>query len=86
MLSTIFFSALLWLLSSLIFLADASPITRTRRAPFTLAAHDNTLISTVTALSATDITNLAPLTQLARAAYCEPETVLDWSCGGDRGM
>lgn len=75
MLFPTFVFALVWSL----FLASASPITR--RAPLTLAVHDNSLISAVTALSATDISDLVPLTQLARAAYCDPKSVQDWTCG-----
>jgi hypothetical protein len=70
-------------ISVLLFLTNlatvhANPIIR--RAPITLSLHDNS-ITAVTALSSTDISNLAPFTQFARAAYCNPEVVQDWTCG-----
>lgn len=36
----------------------------------------------VTALSATTLANFAPFTQFARAAYCQPSTTQNWTCGG----
>lgn len=39
-------------------------------------------VDTVTALSTTQISDLAPFTQFARAAYCPPDEVLNWTCGG----
>ena len=37
----------------------------------------------VTQLSATDLSNLAPFTQFARAAYCHTSILQGWNCGGD---
>ncbi|VDC03329.1 unnamed protein product [Peniophora sp. CBMAI 1063] len=36
---------------------------------------------TVTALSSSALAAFAPYTQFARAAYCDPSDVADWSCG-----
>lgn len=36
---------------------------------------------TVTPLSSSDLSSLAPFTQFARAAYC-PDGLKDWTCGG----
>lgn len=37
--------------------------------------------SVVTQMSSSQLANLAPYTQFARAAYCPPKTVIDWKCG-----
>lgn len=37
---------------------------------------------TVTILSNADISSYSPFTQFARAAYCGPERVKTWTCGG----
>ncbi|KAH9887337.1 alpha/beta-hydrolase [Cubamyces lactineus] len=63
-----FFSttAAAWAGSLLFFSAAASP---------THHARD------VTPLSSTDLAGLAPYTQFARAAYCDPSKIVNWSCG-----
>ncbi|KAF8133739.1 alpha beta-hydrolase [Boletus edulis] len=38
-------------------------------------------VASVTAVSAAQLAALAPYTQFARAAYCSPSIVQDWTCG-----
>lgn len=35
----------------------------------------------VSAVSAADISSFTPFTQFARAAYCQPSKIKNWSCG-----
>ena len=37
----------------------------------------------ITALSAAQISSFKPFTFFASAAYCEPSTTINWSCGGN---
>ena len=37
----------------------------------------------VNIVSATDISTFTPFTQFARAAYCQPSKIKNWSCGGE---
>ncbi|KAF9785804.1 alpha/beta-hydrolase [Thelephora terrestris] len=37
---------------------------------------------TVTTLSSEDISSYTPFTQFARAAYCDPAIIENWTCGG----
>ena len=36
----------------------------------------------ITALSPTQIAGFAPFTHFASAAYCNPSSTINWSCGG----
>ncbi|EIW80990.1 alpha beta-hydrolase [Coniophora puteana RWD-64-598 SS2] len=38
-------------------------------------------VSSLTNMSASDLSALAPYTQMARAAYCDPSKVTGWQCG-----
>ena len=39
----------------------------------------------VNVVSATDISGFTPFTQFARAAYCQPSKIKNWSCGRELG-
>jgi hypothetical protein len=63
---TLFVSA--WLSAAV--LAAPPPLLRARQA------------NVVTQLSAVEVSSLVPLAQFARAAYCPPDKIKDWNCGG----
>ncbi|KAF9566677.1 hypothetical protein CPC08DRAFT_703644 [Agrocybe pediades] len=50
------------------------------------AAPTNLQERSVTTLSASDLSSLAPFTQFARAAYCDTGELATWSCGGKWSM
>ena len=41
---------------------------------------------TVNVLAAADISNFTPFTQFARAAYCQPSKIKNWSCGRELSL
>ncbi|EGN98358.1 hypothetical protein SERLA73DRAFT_161166 [Serpula lacrymans var. lacrymans S7.3] len=63
------------LLSTLSFGALAAPFIET------LAHLPRAQVSTVTNMTATQLSDLAPYTEFARAAYCSPSIVQGWACG-----
>ena len=71
-LSTTMLSLVLSVLAASALLSDASPL----RATNLLRRQS------ITQLSTTQISKFKPFTFFASAAYCDPSTTIDWSCGG----
>ncbi|KAF9785227.1 Alpha/Beta hydrolase protein [Thelephora terrestris] len=67
---------------SITFLAAALSFSSVGTVPLPEIAERDLETRAVTVLSATSVSNFAPFTQFARAAYCQQSKVQTWSCGG----
>jgi len=68
---TLLFTLVSWLVETVTALPSSS-----------ISPFRNRDVATLTVMSATQLAALAPYTQFARAAYCSPNIVQGWKCGG----